>query len=166
MAKFDREELRTLVRQALKEALGAGAAAKATPTPAAPPPSRAGGLAAAIRDGRTEIGVAVRNADDLARFARDVAEASAEPSVKAAILGGKVRFVLAGAPEVMPTRAVAAPAASAAAYEMKTGVLSETKLVEIARSHKRIALGAEVVLTPLARDKAREMKVELTRQKP
>jgi hypothetical protein len=49
---------------------------------------------------------------------------------------------------------------------MKTGVLSETKLVEIARSHKRIALGAEVVLTPLARDKAREMKVELTRQKP
>jgi hypothetical protein len=165
MAKFDREELRTLVRQALKEALGAGAAPKATPAAPVPAPPEAGGLAAVIRAGRTEIGVAVRNADDLARFARDVAEASAEPSVKAAILGGKVRFVLAGGPEVAPTRATAAPAASAA-YEMKTGVLSETKLIEIARSHKRIALGAEVVLTPLARDKAREMKVELTRQKP
>ena len=49
---------------------------------------------------------------------------------------------------------------------MKSGVLSETKVVEIARTHKRIVVGAEVVLTPLARDKAREMKVELKRQKP
>ena len=49
---------------------------------------------------------------------------------------------------------------------MKTGVLSETRVVEIARTHRRIVLGAEVVLTPLARDKAREMKIELARQKP
>ena len=162
MAKFDREELRTLVRQALKEALGAGAASKPTASvPAAPPPPQATGLGTAIRGGRKEIGVAVDTADDLARFARDVAEASADPTVKAAILAGNVRFVPAGA------RAVpAAPSQSASAYELKTGVLSETKLIEIAKSHRRIALGAEVVLTPLARDKAREMKVELTRQKP
>jgi hypothetical protein len=161
MAKFDREELRTLVRQALKEALGTGATPKASATPA---PPGATGLAAAIRGGRTEIGVAVATADDLARFARDVAEASADPAVRSAILAGNVRFT----PAV--TRAASAPAAAparaAAAYEMKTGVLSETKLIEIAKSHKRIALGTEVVLTPLARDKAREMKVELTRQKP
>ena len=49
---------------------------------------------------------------------------------------------------------------------MKTGVLTETRVVEIARSHRKIVLGTEVVLTPLARDKAREMRLELTRQKP
>jgi hypothetical protein len=51
-------------------------------------------------------------------------------------------------------------------YEVKSGVLSEPRIVEIARSHRKIILGAEVVLTPLARDKAREMRIELTRQKP
>ena len=56
--------------------------------------------------------------------------------------------------------------AAGGAYEIKSGVLTETKIVEIARTHKRIAVGADVVLTPLARDKARELKVELTRQKP
>ncbi len=33
---------------------------------------------------------------------------------------------------------------------MKSGVLSETKIIEIARIHRRIAVGADVVLTPLA----------------
>jgi hypothetical protein len=179
MAKIDREELRALVRQALKDALGPGAGA--APKPAAPAPTAADGagelarlVRKAVAEGRrAEISVALRTADDADRFARHVAEASADPEVKAAILGAGVRFVPVGpAPAAAAGRP--APAASSApqarapgpAYEMTSGVLTEAKLVEIARTHGRITLGAAVVLTPLARDKAREMKIELTRQKP
>jgi len=173
MAKIDREELRALVRQALKDALGAGPGAGAKPS--APAVAEGAGELArlvrkAVADGRrAEISIALRTPDDADRFARHVAEASSDPEVKAAILAGKVRFVPVGpAPAAAAPRPVAAapPVQAAGAYEMASGVLSETRLVEIARSHKRIAIGAGVVLTPLARDKARELKIELTRQKP
>ena len=166
MTKIDREELRALVRQALKDALGPGAAAATKPAVALPPtPPRVEGPGAALRKAVAEGGempVAARSADDLARFARMIAEASDEPSVRAAILAGKVRFMPAGG----APGAASSPAAPAAAFAMTSGVLTETRLVEIARTHRRISLGAGVVLTPLARDKAREMKIELARQKP
>lgn len=164
-----------LVRQALKEALG-GAAPMAR-TAAEPPLSEAtapvavtepkAGFAATLRaalaKGRpARVVVSVRSAADLSRFARDIAEASGHPDLKTAIMTGDITFDIAG-----PSAASAAKAAPAGgAYEMTSGVLSETKIVEIARTHKRIVVGGDVVLTPLARDKAREMRIELTRQKP
>jgi pyruvate/2-oxoglutarate dehydrogenase complex dihydrolipoamide acyltransferase (E2) component len=178
MAPVDREALRLLVREALREALGAGG--KSAPSPSAnastSPPPKAGELAQALHkavsDGRrTEISVAMGSRDDLDRFARTIAEASAEPGIKAAILGGRIAFVPIGAGPPPAQAVPSAPAAQRQAptggtFEMKTGVLSETRVVEIGRNHRRIVLGAEVVLTPLARDKAREMKIELARQKP
>jgi hypothetical protein len=176
--KVDREELRKLVREALKEALGSSVkgAAPAKAAPDATPPAPGEGelkraIDRAVKDGRNaEINVAMRSREDLDRFARAIAEASGEPSLKAAILSGAVGFRPVGAPEPAAVEtARTSPAASAprgGAYEMKTGVLSETKIVDIARSHRKIVVGADVVLTPLARDKARELKVELTRQKP
>ncbi len=62
-------------------------------------------------------------------------------------------------------QAKAAPAAGGV-FEMSSGILGEAKIVEISRSHRKIVIGKDVVMTPLARDKAREMKVELVRQKP
>lgn len=177
MSKIDREELRALVRQALKDALGTGAAgpARLAVPPAPRAPAAAEGAAElarlvrkAVAEGRrAEIAVALRTPDDADRFARHVAEASADPEVKAAILAAAVRFVPVGpAPAAAASRPSSAAPPAAGAYDMASGVLSETRLVEIARSYKRIALGATVVLTPLARDKARELKIELTRQKP
>ncbi len=177
--KIDREELRKLVREALKEALGGGAvpaARQATPAPGAHAGTSGQGelqrlLRNAVSRGKpAEINVAMRSREDLDRFAREIAEASAEPDIKAAILAGAVGFLPVGPdePASAPTTRAAPPARTGAGsvYEMKSGVLSEMKVVEIARTHKRIAVGAEVVLTPLARDRARELKVELTRQKP
>jgi pyruvate/2-oxoglutarate dehydrogenase complex dihydrolipoamide acyltransferase (E2) component len=123
----------------------------------------------AVAEGRrAEITVSLRTPDDADRFARHVAEASSDPEVKAAILAAAVRFVPVGPqPSAAASHpASTGPAPAASAYEMTSGVLTEAKLVEVARTHRRIALGAAVVLTPLARDKAREMKIELTRQKP
>jgi len=177
--KIDREELRKLVREALREALGgAGTTTSRSGAPAAvrsaEPPGQGDfqrQLRNAVARGKpAEITIAARSREDLDRFAREIATASAEPDIRAAILAGTIGFLPIGpaGPAAAPASPVAPPArtATGAAYEMKSGVLSEMKLVEIARTHKRIAVGADVVLTPLARDKARELKVELTRQKP
>jgi hypothetical protein len=176
MSRIDREDLRKLVREALKEALGPGAGAVAVAKAASEPvpPAPGGGelqrlIRKAVADGRrAEINVAMRTRDDLDRFARDIAEMSVEPTLRAAVLSGTVRFQPVDGPsKPEPVRAgVPAAAPKGGAFEMSSGVLSETKIVEIARSHRKIVVGANVVLTPLARDKARELKVELTRQKP
>lgn len=181
MSRIDREDLRKLVREALKEALGGAGQVMRGQPPASPPGNgeKAGQgelqrlLRNALARGKpTEINVAMRSREDLDRFARDIAKASAEAEIKAAILAGTIGFLPVG-----PVAEAAPPAPGrpmspvqltkgAAAYEVTFGVLSESRVVEIARSHRKIVVGAEVVLTPLARDKARELKVELTRQKP
>ena len=174
--KIDREDLRKLVREALKEALG-GAVPTAPKPPArdkTAPAATAGpqaGFVATLRAALAErrparVAVSVRSSAELDRFARDITEASSHPDLKAAIASGDLGFDPAGGQAVAHGVPTAKIASTGGTYEVKSGVLSETKVVEIARTHKRIAVGADVVLTPLARDKAREMKVELTRQKP
>jgi hypothetical protein len=45
-------------------------------------------------------------------------------------------------------------------------VLTEAAVAATAKICARIVIGPEVAVTPLARDKAREMKIEIVRQKP
>jgi hypothetical protein len=56
--------------------------------------------------------------------------------------------------------------ASSTPFTLTTGLLTEAKVAEIGKAHSRIEVGAEVVVTPLARDRARLLKVEIARQKP
>lgn len=165
-AGIDREELRALVRQALKESLGA-----AGPVAPAVDQGLAADLRAALGRGKpARLPVAAATGADLDRLAKGVAEACGDAEIKAAILAGDVRFEPMPAGQAgRPVAAKAAPApapAKAGAFEMASGVLSEVKIVEISRTHSTILIGSDVVMTPLARDKAREMKVELVRQKP
>ena len=51
-------------------------------------------------------------------------------------------------------------------YRLESGVLTEAKVAEIGRSHAKILISGEVAVTPLARDKARALKVTIERQKP
>ena len=162
-AGIDREELRALVRQALTESLGS-----AGPAPAPPGDGLADEMRAALARGKpAKVTVSAANETDLDRFARAIAIACEDASLKAAIIAGDLRFAPAGPP---PPRAAAVTTKPAAArtgtFQFGSGVLSEAKIVEISRNHQRIVIGEEVVLTPLARDKAREMKVEIVRQKP
>lgn len=113
---IDREELRALIREALKEALGAES----------PPP---------LRGRATEGG-------------RKLGVRHASPSPSPSPQGG------GGA----PTRN--------GAYRKEGGVLTESAVADIARTHAKIFIGADVAVTPLARDKARELKILIERQKP
>ena len=164
-ARIDREELRTLVRQALKDALGVSAVAASMTSVAG---TSAGGFAAELRaalakERPAKVVVALQSAADVDRFARNILDAGEQDDLKRAIAVGDIRFDIArGAADGRTER----PAGRGNSFEMKSGVLSETRIVEIARTHSKILVGSDVVLTPLARDKARVMKVELVRQKP
>jgi hypothetical protein len=49
---------------------------------------------------------------------------------------------------------------------LERGVLTESKVAELAGFHAKIIVGPEAVVTPLARDKARELKIAIERHKP
>lgn len=158
----DRDELRALVRQVLKESIGSAAGAEAKPQP--------GGFPAALREAMragdpARVRVSAASGTDLEDFARSIAQACEQPELKTAIMSGRIRFEPSGKPD-NAVRAQANPPARQGSYHMTDGVLSEARVVEIGRSHERIVIGADVVLTPLAKDKAREIKLELVRQKP
>jgi hypothetical protein len=52
------------------------------------------------------------------------------------------------------------------AAHFESGVLNESKVAELGRTHSKIVIGTDVAVTPLARDRAREIRVEIVRQKP
>ena len=51
-------------------------------------------------------------------------------------------------------------------FSLTTGVLTEALVTKLAAGHRKIVIGGEVVVTPLARERARMLKVEIVRQQP
>jgi hypothetical protein len=45
-------------------------------------------------------------------------------------------------------------------------VLTEAAVVAAGKTHARIVIAPDVAVTPLARDRARALKIEIVRQKP
>lgn len=89
---------------------------------------------------------------DLMAFARRVIEA------QAAVAAGALRFTLAGAPSAALT-ATAAPATPGAVLQ---GVITETTVNRHAGAG-RLYLAPGAVVTPLARDRARQLNLKLER---
>jgi len=100
------------------------------------------------------VGVEIASDADLDRFAREIAKA--DDGKREAIAQGRLKFVLG------PGRTQSRQGAR----RLDKGVLTETMVVEIARAHSTISIGTNVAVTPLARDKAREMKLEIVRDRP
>jgi hypothetical protein len=127
--RIDRDELRALIREALKEALGEAAV---------PPTSLATGEG-------------------------DHAEHGGGGSNKRS-----VRHSPPPPPSAVPLPRSAGEerAARSGEYRLTSGVLNESKVAELGRTHSKIIIGTDVAVTPLARDRAREIKIEIVRQKP
>jgi hypothetical protein len=164
-------------------------------TPAAPMrTAEVGGLServrAALADGGGGIEIAIASDSDLNAFAQQVALCALERDLLGAIAANRVRFRLTGggggggggggreAVAAQPTAPTAAPAAAPAvaraagpsakdgdAYHWEQGLLNETKVTEIARTHAKLMLGRRALLTPLAWDRARSLGLQVVRMK-
>ena len=106
-------------------------------------------------------------------FAQSIALCALERELLGAIASNRVRFRLAGGGRQVAPAAQAAPAPGAdrpsggeGVFHWDKGVLNETRIAEISGRYAKLVLGPKAVLTPLAKDRARECKLEVVRQKP
>jgi hypothetical protein len=107
---------------------------------------------------RVEENISIRmvSDDDLNAFAREIAVA--DEAKRQAIATGKTRFTM--------KRDGNAPQRNGGMQKLEKGVLTEAMVAELSRSASRVILGKGVAVTPLARDKARELKLEIVKEKP
>ena len=124
-------------------------------------------IAAVKRDGPpkgapAEHRVRIANDADLAAFAKEVLSLAGDPTTRSAIANGSYRFTLDGG------AAPASPAAPAngSSARIEKGVVTETALLKLPKGTKRLQVGANVSVTPLARDKASSLGITIERMKP
>jgi hypothetical protein len=185
-AQPSHDEIRSLVRELLRDAVagvssaGGGQAAPPEETSAAPlRPGEVGGLSERVRaaladGGGGGIEIAIASDSDLNAFAQQVALCALERDLLGAIASNRVRFRLSdvgggGGSEVATARQAQAPAVPPAqnsdAYHWEQGLLNETKVTEIARTHAKLLLGRRALMTPLAWDRARSLGLQVARMK-
>ena len=156
MSGVSSQEIRQLVREALRDLLPAGKAGSETASG-----TLLSRLRAALNDPkRSTVEVRIDSGGDLTSFARDLLQAPED--IRVGILAGKIGLGLAPR-----TQAAAhpAPASQRAAHQIAKGVVTEIMVAEIGKTGDRLIIGKGVVVTPLARDKAREMKLEIVRDR-
>ena len=150
---IDKEELRQLVRDVLRSSLqGDGA-----PSASQPPGNFIEAIRQALLPGGSGV---VTVAADLDGFAREIVNAAAHEDLKSAIMTGRVTFKRKDASRGQP------PVMKGDQFRVDQGMLNEMRIAEIGKQYSRILVGPQVVVTPLARDRARELKLELVRTKP
>ena len=149
---IDREAIRAMVRQVLRDAIPetvrARIASEVSKAAAAP--------AADAVDARTEE-VALATDADVAAFVRRILKLARDPKQREAMENGRVAFRLKVAPAGEPAR-------RSNGERIEKGLLTERAVVAAAKAGKRLVVGRRVVLTPLARDKARQLGVEIERE--
>lgn len=130
------EELRAAVRAVLREVLPDGVARDAAV------PARA---------------VALRTDGDLDAFVREVATQAADPARRAELQTGRHGYRLAAGPAEVP-------AAEAGVVRVEHGAVTERTVRRAAAAGARLVVGRRAVLTPLARDRARALGVEVEKE--
>jgi hypothetical protein len=142
----------------------APAAASPLPTaaPAAPIPAAQKAVANPGADARVET-VTIDSDDDLMQFVRQLLSRVANPRDRLAIHTGKLRFTLRSRPGSAAAGA-AAPGAGPATRIAK-GVVTERVIREVADAGTRLVLAPGTVLTPLARERAHALGVEIERER-
>jgi len=104
--------------------------------------------------------VDLRSDADLDAFVRSLVHRFENPRDRMAIRSGKLRFRL-GATGV-PSAAVAA----APAIRIERGAVTERTVRDAAEQGARLVLAPRAVLTPMARDRARSLGVEIEKERP
>jgi hypothetical protein len=151
---LDREAIRALVRQVLRDALPETVRERIAAQAAdAAAPKKNHMPAAESETARIEE-VAITTDAELAAFIRRVIEQ------REAIQAGRIRFRV----KRVHRSGEAEDAARGASERIDRGIVNERRIVAAARSGKKLVLGRRVVVTPLARDKARQLGVQIERE--
>jgi hypothetical protein len=155
----EREAARELIRELLAEALAApnGEAGGAAPAVYPPPPVAAVHRPSTWAAPAAEP-VTLRTDGDLDRFVLALLARFEDPSQREAIRAGRVRFTLGQG------GGRAEPAAAGGVIRIDRGAVTERKVQEAAKAGARLVLGPGAVLTPLAREKARALGLEIERE--
>jgi hypothetical protein len=135
-------------------AIGASSARQLVPAEHAPV-----GRSQAAPDGSVEV-VDLRSDADLDAFVRSLVHRFENPRDRMAIRSGKLRFRLGA------TAAPAAGPAAAPAIRVERGAVTERAVRDAAAQGARLVLGPRAVLTPMARDRARSLGVEIEKERP
>jgi hypothetical protein len=155
LAGLGPEELRDAVRAVLREVLPPGTVADA---------------------GTGTHDVVIATDADLTAFLRRVAALCEDDQVRAALQAGRHEFRLAGR-SVVSTSSTTDQTSSttdqtssttdqqgAVAVRVERGAVTERTVVKAAADGARLVLGRRAVLTPLAKDKARSLGVEIEKE--
>ncbi|MHA0289526.1 hypothetical protein ACXYX3_24175 [Mycobacterium sp. C3-094] len=161
---IDRDALRQLVREVIREAIGdlkpapaPRPAAQPSPPPPAPRvpegPVATGPLAA---DERSRVDtVRITNDRDLDVFVRNLLRLFENPKTRADLRHGRLSFRLAGTER---------PGAGGS-RRVDRGAVTERQIADIAASGSSLVLGPKAVLTPLARERARALGVTIHKER-
>lgn len=147
------DELREAVRAVLREVLPAELV-------------RGAAQGAAQGDAVPLEHVAVRDDGDLDALVRRVATLCEDPTRRAALRDGRHGFRLSGDRSAGPVSAGRRPpAAGPGIVRVDRGAVTERAVAQAAADGSRLVLGPRAVLTPLARDKARVLGVDIEKER-
>lgn len=160
---INREELRALVREVVRDAVAGLAPSRPTPSAptnppavAAPAPAQSGvtptGPTAADAKSSTET-VRLSNDAELDHFVRKLLRLFENPKNRADLKAGRLRYRLAG--QSRP--------GGGAAHRIDSGVVTERQIDDIGTD--TLVLGRRAVLTPLAREKARARGITIQKER-
>jgi hypothetical protein len=129
-----------------------------TAQPAAAAPAAA---AAEVEDGATVERVDLRSDADLDAFVRSLVHRFENPRDRMAIRSGRLRFRLGATAAAGVGAAAAGPV-----IRVERGAVTERAVREAAAAGARLVLARRAVLTPMARDRARSLGVEIEKERP
>ena len=165
---ISKEQIRSIVRDALQQATSKPKSASEQ-TGKAPDTELGRKVRSASRSkDKSAVSVQIRTGHQLNEFARELIAVAQNSELKDLIVSGKVEFKLVDASASKksasdePIESVDAKREGDCSFE--SGILTESKILKLAKNYQRVVLGKKAVLTPLARDRARSVKLEILRQ--
>ena len=155
MTGIDRDQLRLLVREVVRDAVaGLAPPASAPVAPVAPNGPVATGPLTGAEKSRTDA-VRISTDQELDAFVRHLLRLFENAKTRDDLRQGRLSFRLAGV-----TRT-----GSAASRRFERGAVTERHVAELAESGATLVLGPGAVLTPLGRERARALGLTVTKER-
>ncbi len=171
---FSREEIRQAVREALHEALPPTDRRQVSATKVTNCRLMKKILESAQGNFKTPVPVEIDSDRAINDFAIDLTKCLQDENVAALIRSGRVKFHSAvdshSTQAAPPTKTLAAEHRHGSSERavidgrITSGVLTESKILTLAKNHSRIEVSKDVILTPLAKDRARRLNIKIVRQ--